>query len=188
MQTSNKILVKNLPPAYDEQHLQMFFEYEKGRIGQPVKTLTLNRRNNSAIIEFESSRAVDVVLSKRPITIMDKTLEIDVLAAYLEDGEKLGSVNVNGIPESFGTELMRLNLEDQKGVFKPSLCIGDKVRVVTMPTGSQVNQINKFSMIMCGIQKGTEGIVSSIEAGNALVTFPSGYRHVFSLSDIELVL
>ena len=94
----------------------MFFEYDKGQIGQPVKTLTLNRHNNSAIIEFESSRAIDVVLSKRPVTIMDKMLEIDVLSSYLEDGEKLGSVNVKGIPEVLGKELMRLHLDDQNYV------------------------------------------------------------------------
>ena len=90
----------------------MFFEYDKGQIGQSVKKIGLNHCNNSAIIEFDSSRAVDVVLSKRPITIMDKTLEVNVLASYLEDGAKLGSVSVTGVPDTFGKELMHLNLEN----------------------------------------------------------------------------
>ena len=182
MQTSNKIRVKNLPPAYDEQHLQMFFEYDKGRIGQPVKTLTLNRRNNSAIIEFESSRAVDVVLRKRPITIMDKMLKIDVLSSYLEDGEKLESVNVKGIPEALGKELMRLHLDVQNYVQRRKLQPGDKVKVLN------ISNKNPFFLASSGIGKGTEGTVKSIVSDAAVILFPSGEAYRFSLNDIELLM
>ena len=188
MQTSNKILVKNLPPAYDEQHLQMFFEYDKGQIGQPVKKLTLNRSTHSAVIEFESSRAVDIVLSKIPITIMDKTVEVDVLTSYLEDGEKLGSVSVTvrgvtGIPEALGEELIRLDLDDQNVVYKQSLNIGDRVKVLKIPSGTSI-----FLLAMSGIKIGTIGTISSFESDMAVVTFRNNVDLAFALSDIELVM
>ena len=187
MQTSNKILVENLPPSYDEQHLQMFFEYDKGQIGQPVKKLTLNRDSHSALIEFESSRAVDIVLSKRPITIMDQTVDVDVLTSYLEDGVKLGSVSVTvrgvtGIPEALGEELIRLHLDDHEAVYKRILKQGDKVRVLKIPSGPIA-----FAMLFGNIQTGSVGTISSIESSEkALVVFPTG-NYLFALRDIELV-
>ena len=54
MQRSNKILVKNLPAIYDKEHLQMFFEYEKGQGGGPVTKVTLNHEENKAVVEFEN--------------------------------------------------------------------------------------------------------------------------------------
>ena len=54
MQTSNKILVKNLPANSDKEHLQMFFEYEKGQGGGPVKEVILYPLKHLAIVEFKS--------------------------------------------------------------------------------------------------------------------------------------
>lgn len=47
--------MKNLPSSSDKEHLQMFFEYEKGQGGGPVKHVTLGKENTYAIIEFESA-------------------------------------------------------------------------------------------------------------------------------------
>lgn len=51
----NEIPLKNLPPSYDELHLQMFFEHEKGGLEQPVEKVILNRQNHCAIIEFKKA-------------------------------------------------------------------------------------------------------------------------------------
>ena len=53
IQPTNKILVRNVPEASDEDHIQMFFEYEKKQGGGPVKGVTLNRDKQIAIVEFE---------------------------------------------------------------------------------------------------------------------------------------
>ena len=159
----------------------MFFEYEKGQIGQPIKKLTLNRRSHSAVVEFESSRAVDIVLSKRPIKIMDNTVDVDVLMPYLEDGETLGSVSVTGLPDALGDDLIRLHLDDQNDVFGHQFKIGDRVKVIKL-------SIQSFGLALLGIKVGSEGTVSSIELETVNVVFPKGHCATFALSDIKRVI
>ena len=55
-QTPDKIVVKNLPPSIDNQYLDMFFEYTKGQGGGPVKSVTFNRMENFAIVQFEETK------------------------------------------------------------------------------------------------------------------------------------
>ena len=159
----------------------MFFEYEKGQIGQPIKKLTLNRRSHSAVVEFESSRALDIVLSKRPIKIMDNTVDVDVLTPYLEDGETLGSVSVTGLPDALGDELIRLHLDDQNDVFGHQFKIGDRVKVIQ-------STVIPFGFVMREINIGSEGTVSSIESEKVKVVFPKGHCATFALSDVERVI
>ena len=49
---TNKILVKNIPSAIDEDILESFFESRKKRGGGPVKNVQLNREKNWAVLEF----------------------------------------------------------------------------------------------------------------------------------------
>lgn len=49
---TNKILVRNVPPAADEDILEVFFESKKKRGGGPVQSVQLNREKRWAIVEF----------------------------------------------------------------------------------------------------------------------------------------
>ena len=48
--------MRNLPPSSDKEHLLMFFEYEKGQGGGPVKDVTIDEENSYAVIEFEEEK------------------------------------------------------------------------------------------------------------------------------------
>ena len=48
--------MRNLPPSSDREHIQMFFEYEKGQGGGAVSHVTLDEANNFAIVEFEETK------------------------------------------------------------------------------------------------------------------------------------
>ena len=57
---------------------------------------------------------------------MDNTLEVDVIMPYMENGERLSSVNVTGLPESLNRELVRLYLDEQTGLFHDSVLFKSK--------------------------------------------------------------
>lgn len=59
--------MKNIPPSFDEKHIQMFFEYEKGQGGGPVKNVSYDQNKRLVVVEFERAASVDVVLKKRPV-------------------------------------------------------------------------------------------------------------------------
>lgn len=67
--------------------------------------------------------AVGVVMSKRPIRIMDTLVDVDVLTPCLEDGEVLGSISVTGIHEKMAEDLRNICLEDRKGIVEYTLSL-----------------------------------------------------------------
>ena len=104
--TSSKLLVKNIPMAYfNEEYIQMFFEYTKGQGGGAVKMVELKSTQRSAIVEFESTQSVNTVLMKRPIRIMGTEVVVEIMYNYLETGECLDSANVVGLEENLGKGL-----------------------------------------------------------------------------------
>ena len=105
----------------------MFFEYEKGQGGGPVKQVTLNN-DRSAIVEFEEERSVDVVLRKAPIKMLGETVDVKAYVPYLDPSEALDSINVDGLPVALGKEIAAMTLEQGKAV-KRELKVGDHVRV-----------------------------------------------------------
>ena len=133
---TKKLLVKNVPPASDKEHLQMFFEYKSGQGGGGVKHVTLNY-DRTAIIEFEEAKSVDVVLQKAPIKMLGETVEVKAFVPYLDPGEAIDSINVNGLPATLSSEVASMSLKqgiasmslEQGMPGKRRLKVGDRVRL-----------------------------------------------------------
>ena len=125
--STKKLLVKNVPTKSDKEHLQMFFEYEKGQGGGPVKQVTLNV-DQSAIVEFEEARSVDVVLQKAPIKMLGEVVEVKAFVPYLEAGEVIDSICVDGLPVALSKEIEVMSLEQRTKVQR-EVKEGDRVRV-----------------------------------------------------------
>ena len=124
---TNKLLVKNVPPSSDKEHLQMFFEYERGQGGGRVRQVKIND-DRSAIIEFEEAKSVGVVLRKAPIKMLGETVEVKAFVPYLDYGETLDSINLKGFPAELIEEIATLNLKSEKSLNR-ELKVGDRVRV-----------------------------------------------------------
>ncbi|XP_053389198.1 uncharacterized protein LOC128552200 [Mercenaria mercenaria] len=74
---STKIMVSGIPPSAHIQYLKLFFENTKYG-GGPVHVVSLNEETSTAIIEFESQEAVDIVLSKQYIEMMGQAVKVEV--------------------------------------------------------------------------------------------------------------
>ena len=124
---TNKLLVKNVPPSSDKEHLQMFFEYERGQGGGRVRQVKINA-DRSAIIEFEEANSVNVVLQKAPIKMLGESVEVKEFVPYLDTGESLDSINVKGLPAELIEKIATMSLKSGKAL-KRELKVGDRVRV-----------------------------------------------------------
>ena len=101
----------------------MFFEYERGQGGGRVKQVTLSD-DRTAIVEFEEAKSVDVVLQKVPIKMLGETVDVKAFVPYLEPGESIDSMNVDGLPGALSKEIASMKL-----AVKRDLKVGDRVRV-----------------------------------------------------------
>ena len=99
----------------------MFFEYEKGQGGGPVKQVTIND-DRSAIVEFEQARSVGVVLQKAPIQMLGETVDVKAYVPYLESGETIDSIITNSLPVELSKDIAAMT-------FKRELKVGDRVSV-----------------------------------------------------------
>lgn len=107
---TNIILVQNIPPSLDEEFLELFFESKKKKGGGPVKHIKLDKENHWAIVEFYEPEAVDVVLSKRPITMLDKTVDIQPYLPLLPRDKDLTSLDIQGLPSELTKDLLAAHL------------------------------------------------------------------------------
>ncbi|XP_060585886.1 protein mono-ADP-ribosyltransferase PARP14-like isoform X2 [Ruditapes philippinarum] len=75
-ENQTKIVVSNLPSTAHDEYLQMFFENKRKFKGCDVYSVEMDEDGTSAIIEFETPEAVDIVLSKCPLKMMGREVEI----------------------------------------------------------------------------------------------------------------
>ena len=109
--------MKNVPESCDEQHIEMFFAYEKGQGGGVVNHVTLNETNHTAIVEFVNADSVDVVMNKRPIKIMGSGVDVEPYSPYLNPGEFITSVHIEGIDRELSDDLrMRQECDSKVGI------------------------------------------------------------------------
>lgn len=122
IQTANKLLVKNLPNTADEKHLEMFFESSSRSGGGPVKSVTLNKDENLAVVEFVDAQAVNNVLKKIPVKLFETTLDVEKYVPYLEDGELLKSIELTGVPADLSKEVATMKIKKTSAA-KPHLVL-----------------------------------------------------------------
>ena len=79
----------------------MFFEYTKGQGGGLVRKITLNKDDKIAIIEFEETGAVDIVLKKRPLQMLGQIVAAEKCVPILGADETLEIIQMSGLPEKF---------------------------------------------------------------------------------------
>ena len=176
-QKSTKIYVRNIPEAYDEEHLQMFFEYEKGQGGGPVKTVTFNRGEKSAIIEFEKVKSVETVLKKRPVKIMGTDVDVQEYAPYLGQDELLIFAKIIGLKEKLSEDLKNIQLSDLKGAMVDDATVAEReikqqkemITNLQRENEDQRNQLQKLSdeikrkdELVTKLTKDNEGLVRSM--------------------------
>ena len=162
--STKQLFVTNVPPNSDKEHLQMFFEYEKGQGGGRVKQVTIND-DRSAIIEFEEANSVDVVLRKAPIKMLGETVDVKAFVPYLEADEIVHSVNINGLPSELSQELVSLSLIQSKGN-RRELKVGDRVRVK--------RSVQKPVLGWGGVSHMSVGTITYITKDNVSIQFPQG--------------
>ncbi|XP_060593084.1 uncharacterized protein LOC132747656 [Ruditapes philippinarum] len=75
-ENQRKIVVSNLPSTAHDEYLQMFFDNKRKFKGCDVYSVEMDEDGTSAIIEFETPEAVDIVLSKCPLKMMGQEVEI----------------------------------------------------------------------------------------------------------------
>lgn len=107
---TNIILVQNIPPSLDEEFLELFFESKKKKGGGPVKHIKLDKEKHWAVVEFYEPEAVDVVLAKRPITMLDTTVDIQPYLPLLARGDHLTSLDIQGLPSKLTEDILAAQL------------------------------------------------------------------------------
>lgn len=102
---SRKLLVQGLPDFVDEEYLEMFFEHTKRQGGGPVRSITINKKENFAVIEFEEADAIIKVLNKQPIKMKGTTVAVEMYSPYLENDEPLGLIELHGITQDLAKDI-----------------------------------------------------------------------------------
>ena len=74
------------------------------------------------------SASVDVVLQKAPIKMLGETVEVKAFVPYLEAGEVIDSICVDGLPVALSKEIAAMSL-GQRTKVQRELKEGDRVRV-----------------------------------------------------------
>ncbi|XP_060594497.1 protein mono-ADP-ribosyltransferase PARP14-like [Ruditapes philippinarum] len=92
---TKKIRVSKLPDDITEMYLQTLFEQQEMPFDFNVVSVILDSKEASAIIEFDCPEAVSFMLTRKPITIKGKEIEIKY---YVEQCSSLCSIEVTGIP------------------------------------------------------------------------------------------
>ncbi|XP_053390505.1 interferon-induced very large GTPase 1-like [Mercenaria mercenaria] len=130
------IKVSGLPDHIDEEILEMVFENEKKQGGGKAKAVTIDGNEHSAIIEFENPKAVEIVMTKRPITIAGNVLSITKTSALMKNA-KPSMIKVSGLPDVIDKEILEMVFENKK---KQG---GGKVKAVTLD-GNEHTAIIEF--------------------------------------------
>lgn len=91
---SRKIIVSNLPSSAHDNYLEIFFESRKLG-GWSVVDVEMIEDEAVAIVEFEDSEAVCDIMKRRPILMMDKTIDMEI---YQPQPVSLRTIEVRGPP------------------------------------------------------------------------------------------
>ena len=100
------IRVGNIPEKADEKILELFFQSKKKVGGGPVKNIQLNRKKHRAIIEFDNPESVEIVIGKKPITLMDKELHIHPYKPLIKGDVRIDGLEVHGLPKELTEDLV----------------------------------------------------------------------------------
>ena len=108
-----RIIAKNLPPkeSISEDKLKEAFEkISKGT----VTNIKLKNGNQTAIIEFCDAYSVNVVLKKRPVTLLGKNVQVEIYSTYLETDENLTTAKLMGLKSDIGDKIKTLQQHDRE--------------------------------------------------------------------------
>ena len=109
--TTSTILVSNIPPTVNEEYLELFFESKKKVGGGPVKNIQLNRTKHWAIITFDEPGAVETVISKKPITLINAELDIHPYVPLIRDEGWIDSLEMHGLPKELTDDITSKYIE-----------------------------------------------------------------------------
>ena len=92
----------------------MFFEHTKRQGGGPVKHVSMNKTDKTAIIEFEDTDSVKRVLGKQPIKIQGTLVEVEsyMYTPYLENNETIESIHLYGGLKPLADGLATIQMND----------------------------------------------------------------------------
>lgn len=114
---TDAILVKNLPSSVNAEFLELFFESKRKQGGGPVKHISLDKENHVAVIKFEEPEAVEIVMSKRPLKMLDVILQVERHIPLLDESETVDRMEFRGLPTQLSDDIRQMNIE---GVLQPS--------------------------------------------------------------------
>ena len=80
--------------------------------GGSVRKITINKADKLAVIEFEETDAVDIVLNKRPIKMLGQSVVVEKFVPVIEMGETLETMQVSGLSEKFMNDAAEITLKD----------------------------------------------------------------------------
>lgn len=112
------IIVGNVPKAADEEVLELLFE-KKGGGGQ-VKSVQLNRQRKWVTVEFCESHAVEMVMSKLPITLMGTELDVHPYTPLIQGEMPIESLDIRGLPRELTENLLKKDIEGVIGSIEAS--------------------------------------------------------------------
>ena len=114
------IIVGNVPKAADEEVLELLFESKKRGGGGQVKSVQLNRQRRWAIVEFCEPGAVEMVMSKLPITLMGTELDLHPYTPLIQGDMPIASLDIRGLPRELTENLLTKDIEDTIGLMEAS--------------------------------------------------------------------
>lgn len=98
------IIVKKLPPKVDNILLEMTFSSPRKIGAGPIKKIDIQRKSNTALIEFCEPKAVNIVMGKVPVKISGVDVEIEVY--------KQRTIRVCGLEKTITKDYLELYFEN----------------------------------------------------------------------------
>ena len=99
----------------NEEYLELFFESKKKVGAGTILEIQFNREKHWAIVAFTEPDAVDTVLGKTPLTLMNNELDIHPYTPICKEGERIDSLEIKGLPTELTEQLVSKDIEEKVG-------------------------------------------------------------------------
>ena len=99
----------------NEEYLELFFESKKKVGAGLVKNLQFNRKKRWAIIVFDESDAVETVIRKKPIRLLNAELDVHPYIPLLQGDGWIDGLVLHGLPKELTADLISKDMERKVG-------------------------------------------------------------------------